>query len=82
MGRRGKCQFKEKWATGSAATKPAVEAARASKRDAARDLKKDSPSKKLLKGEVKYLRRGESTAKQKHNREQLGQHLAKLAAGT
>ena len=64
------------------APKPQPEQRVAPKRDAARDVKKDSPSKKLLKGEVKYLRRGESTAKQKHNREQLGQHLAKLAAGT
>jgi hypothetical protein len=62
--------------------KPQPEQRAAPKRDAARDLKKDSASKKLLKGEVKHLRRGESTAWQKHNREQLGQHLSKLASGT
>ena len=72
--------------TGTAAEpqspKPQSEQRVAPKRDAVRDIKKDSPSKKLLKSEVKYLRRGESTAKQKHNREQLGQHLSKLASGT
>jgi hypothetical protein len=60
----------------------AVAARTAPKRDAVRNIKENSPSKKLLKSEEKYLRRGESTAKQKHNREQLGQHLSKLASGT
>jgi hypothetical protein len=59
--KRGKCQFKEKWATGSAGTEqqPAV-AARASKRSTPRDIKQDSPSKNLHKGELTRMRRDPS----------------------
>ena len=57
--------------------KPQPEQRVAPKRDAGRDLKKDSPSKKLLQGELTYLRRDRK--RREHNQDRLGSHLSNLA---
>jgi len=67
--------------TGTAAEpqspKPQPEQRVAPKRNAVRDLKKDSPSKKLLQGELNYLRR--DPKRREHNQDRLGSHLSNLA---
>ena len=85
--KRGKCQFKEKWAPGpGAAAEPPVAQqtpARAlSKRSASamkRDLRKGSSSRKFLAGEIKRLRRDQKRAK--HGEDRLAPHLSKLTKG-
>ena len=59
------------------APKPQPEQRVAPKRDAGRDLKKDSPSRKLLPSEVKHLRR--DSKRREHNQDRLGSHLSNLA---
>ena len=62
----------------AAITKAAARAAGVvPKRDAARNLKKDSPSKKLLQGEWNHLRR--DLKRREHNQDRLGSHLSNLA---
>jgi len=67
--------------TGTAAEpqspKPQPEQRVAPKRDAVRDLRQDSPSKKLLQGELTYLRRDRK--RREHNQDRLGSHLSNLA---
>ena len=57
--------------------KPQPEQRVAPKRDAVRDLRQDSPSKKLLQGELNHLRR--DPKRREHNQDRLGSHLSNLA---